>query len=180
MRVISVKSMTDHLPSTTATTKPVVLSPAEIDKLLSMTLIANLGTTDGDGSIHLLPMWFMRIGNEICIPTSHHTHKYKNLRERPCASVMIDVSKAGLNLKGVLIRGRVKLIDGKEAQQINRSIHLKYVTLEALNDPNVSSYLSEGDDITIKISMDNLISWNLVDSKAGQAVDAGGWYHPLE
>jgi nitroimidazol reductase NimA-like FMN-containing flavoprotein (pyridoxamine 5'-phosphate oxidase superfamily) len=168
-----------HLPST-APTRPAILSSAEIDKLLSMTLIADLGTTDDDGSIHLLPMWFIQIGNEICIPTSSRTHKYRNLRARSRTSVMIDVSKAGLNLKGVLIRGRVKLVDGKEAQQINRSIHLKYVTSEALNDPNVDSYLSEGDDITIKISMDHLISWNLADSKAGRAVYKGGWYHSLE
>jgi nitroimidazol reductase NimA-like FMN-containing flavoprotein (pyridoxamine 5'-phosphate oxidase superfamily) len=167
------------VPST-ATTKPAVLSSAEIDKLLSMTLIANLGTTNEDGSIHLLPMWFIQIGNEICIPTSSHTHKYRNLRARSRASVMIDVSKAGLNLKGVLIRGRAKLVDGKEAQQINRSIHLKYVTSEALNEPNVASYLTEGDDITIKISMDHLISWNLADSEAGRAVYKGGWYHSLE
>src|SRR5918995_1078036 len=161
-------------------TKSGVLSSEEIDKLLSMTLIANLGTTDNDGTIHLLPMWFMRIGNEICIPTSHHTHKYRNLRARPRGSVMIDVSKAGLNLKGVLIRGKVKLVDGEEAQQINRSIHLKYVTLEALNDPNVASYLSKGDDITIKVSMDHLISWSLADSKAGRALGTGEWYHSLE
>jgi general stress protein 26 len=146
-------------------TKPGVLSSEEIDKLLSMTIIANLATTDDDGNIHLMPMWFLRIGNEICIPTSHHTHKYRNLRARPRASVMIDVSKAGLDLKGVLIRGNVKLVDGKEAQQINRSIHLKYVTLEALNEPDIASYLSQGDDITVKVSMDHLISWNLADSK---------------
>jgi general stress protein 26 len=161
-------------------TKPAVLRPAEIDKLLSMTLIANLGTIDEDDSIHLLPMWLKRIGNEICIPTSHNTHKSRNLRARSRASVMIDVSKAGLNLKGVLIRGKVKLVDGEEAQRINRSSHLKYVTSEAQNDPNVASYLSKGDDITIKISMDHLISWNLADSKAGQAVSEGGWYQLLE
>jgi general stress protein 26 len=50
------------------------LSPAEIDELLSMTLIANLATVDDDGGIHLLPMWFMRMENDICIPTSHYTH----------------------------------------------------------------------------------------------------------
>jgi hypothetical protein len=93
---------------------------------------------------------------------------------------MIDVSKAGLNLKGVLIRGRVQFVDGKEAQEINRSIHLKYLTPDALNDPNVASYLSEGDDITVKVNMDHLISWNLADSKAGQALGAGGWFHPLD
>jgi hypothetical protein len=51
-------------------TKPGVLSSEEINKLLSMTLTANLGITNNDGTIHLLPMWFMKIGNEICIPTS--------------------------------------------------------------------------------------------------------------
>lgn len=51
-----------------ASNKPLDLSAAEIDELLSMTLIANLATLDSDGGIHLLPMWFLRIGNDICIP----------------------------------------------------------------------------------------------------------------
>jgi general stress protein 26 len=105
------KDMTSRRSPDAAANKPPVLSSAEIDELLSMTLIANLATLDDDGSIHLLPMWFLRIGNDICIPTSHHTHKYRNLRARPHASVMIDVSRAGLNLKGVLIRGRVELVE---------------------------------------------------------------------
>ncbi|MGH9926558.1 MAG: pyridoxamine 5'-phosphate oxidase family protein, partial [Nitrososphaeraceae archaeon] len=58
----------------------------------------------------------MRIGNNIYIPTSHHTHKYRNLLARPRESVMIDISRAGLNLRGVLIRGRVELVRGEKAQ----------------------------------------------------------------
>ena len=72
-----------------------------------------------------------------------------------------DVSRAGLNLKGVLIRRRVELIHKEEARRINRSIHLKYVMPEALNDVRVCSYLTEGDDVTVKVHMDRLISWNL-------------------
>ena len=150
--------------------KPPVLNSIEIDELLSMTLIANLATIDEDGGVHLLPMWFLRMEDDICIPTSRHTHKYRNLRARSCASVMIDVSKAALNLKGVLIKGQVELVEGKEAQRINRSIHLKYVTPEALSEPSVASYLLKGDDVTLKVHMDRLISWNLSDSKAGQAL----------
>ena len=63
-----------------ASNKPPVLSAAEINELFSMTLIANLATLDSDGGIHLLPMWFLRIGNDICIPSSTHTHKYRNLK----------------------------------------------------------------------------------------------------
>ncbi len=91
---------------------------------------------------------------------------------------MIDISKAGLILKGVLIRGRVDLINGDEARKINHSIHLKYVTPDALNNPDVASYLSKGDNVTVNVHMDHLISWNLVDSKAGRALDVGGWFRP--
>ncbi len=166
--------------SDTPKNRPLVLSPAEIDELLSMTLIANLATLDNDGSIHLLPMWFMRVGDDICIPTSHQTHKYRNLQARPRASVMIDLSRDGLNLKGVLIRGRVELVKGEEAQRINHLIHLKYVNPEAFSDDSVASYLSRGDDITVKVHMDSLVSWNLADSKAGKALRACGWSRPLD
>ena len=105
-----------------------VLSSVEIDKLLSMRLIANLATLDEDGSIRLMSMWILRIDNNICIPTSSYTHNYRNLVSRPRASVMIDLSRAGLNLKGVLIKGQVELGVGEEARKINRLIHLKYVT----------------------------------------------------
>jgi nitroimidazol reductase NimA-like FMN-containing flavoprotein (pyridoxamine 5'-phosphate oxidase superfamily) len=166
--------MTNHVHGAPAN-RHLVLSPAEIDELLSMTLIANLATLENDGSIHLLPMWFLRIGDDICIPTSRQTHKYRNLQARPWASVMIDLPREGLNLKGVLIRGRVKLVNGDEARRINHLIHLKYVNPEAFSDDSVASYLSRGDDITVKVHVDHLVSWNLADSKAGRALHAGGW-----
>jgi nitroimidazol reductase NimA-like FMN-containing flavoprotein (pyridoxamine 5'-phosphate oxidase superfamily) len=173
------RDMTNRSPDAAAN-RPLVLSPAEIDELLSMTLIANLATLDNDGSIHLLPMWFLRVRDDICIPTSRQTHKYHNLQARPRASVMIDLSRDGLNLKGVLIRGRVELVNGEEARMINRLIHLKYVNPEAFSDDSVASYLSRGDDITVKVHMDHLVSWNLADSKAGKALRAGGWSRPLD
>ena len=171
-----------HTDTDTAANEPLVLSSVEIDKLLSMRLIANLATLNEDGSFHLMPMpmWFLRINNDICIPTSRQTHKYRNLVSRPRASVMIDISRAGLNLKGVLIKGQVDLIVGEDAQKINRLIHLKYLTSDALDDPTVASYLSKGDDVTVKVHLDRLISWNPDDSKAGQALHIGGSFHSLD
>ena len=171
--------MTNSSPKA-APDRPPTFTSTEIDELLSMTLIANLATLDDDGGIHIVPMWFLRLGNAICIPTSRHTHKYKNLRSRLRASVMIDISRAGLDLKGVLISGHVELVEGEEAQKINHAIHLKYVMPEGLSDANVASYLSKGDDITVKVHMDQLIKWNLADSKAGKALRVGGWSRPLD
>jgi nitroimidazol reductase NimA-like FMN-containing flavoprotein (pyridoxamine 5'-phosphate oxidase superfamily) len=156
------------------------LTAGEIDKILSMTLIANLATLGEDDTIHIIPMWFIRIGNDICIPTSRHTRKYKNLRARPFASVMIDISRAGLDLKGVLIRGSVELVEGEESRRINHQIHLKYVTTEGLRDPKVASYLSKGDDVTVRIHMDDLVNWNLAQSKAGIALSVKGRSRPLD
>ena len=160
--------------------KPRSLSSAEIDKILSMTLIANLATLGKDNSIHIVPMWFIRIGNDICISTSRNTRKYKNLKSRPYASVMIDISRAGLDLKGVLIKGRIELVEGEEARQINHQIHLKYVTPEGLEDPSVACYLSKGDDVTVKVHMDHIVNWNLADSKAGRALHDKGLSRQLD
>ena len=37
--------------------RPPSLSPSEIDKIVSMTLIANLATLGEDDTIHIVPMW---------------------------------------------------------------------------------------------------------------------------
>jgi hypothetical protein len=92
---------------------------------------------------------------------------------------MIDISRAGLNLKGVLIKVQVELVVGEEASKINRLIHLKYVTPD-VDYPNVATYLSRGDDVAVKVHIDRLISWNLNDSHAGMALRIGGWFHPLD
>jgi hypothetical protein len=57
---------------------------------------------------------------------------------------------------------------------------LKYVTPEELSEANVAAYLSKGDDVTVKIHMDQLISWNLAGSKAGKALSDSGRFRPLD
>jgi hypothetical protein len=62
--------MTSRSPDAAANRRPVLRSA----ELLSMTLIANLATLDEDGGIHLLSMWFLRIGNDIAFrPLAAHT-----------------------------------------------------------------------------------------------------------
>lgn len=103
-------------------------------------------------------MWFIHEDEFILIPTPQKTQKFRNLQARPYASVMIDISLEGLDLRCVLIRGKVELIRGKEAYLINHKIHLKYIDPEAFKDPAVLNYLSAGDDISLKIHIDNLVS----------------------
>ena len=43
------------------------LTSNQIDEILSMTLIANLATLDDDGGIHVVPMWFLRLGDGVIV-----------------------------------------------------------------------------------------------------------------
>ena len=171
--------MTSRSPEAQAV-MPLALSPSEINALLELRLIANLASINPDGSIHLVAMWFRRDGDRILFPTSHHTRKARNLRARPQASVMIDVSREGLDLKGVRIRGSVELIEGEEARALNHSIHRRYVSDAGFELEPVKEYLGAGDDVTIAVSMDRVGSWNLAGGEAGRVMKAAGAARPLD
>lgn len=159
---------------------PLRLSDAEIDELLAARLIANLASINPDGSVHLVAMWFRRDGDRILFPTSHHTRKARNLRDRPAATAMIDRSVGGLDLKGIVIRGTADLLEGDEARALNRSIHARYVSERGLTLPEVAAYLGSGDDVTIALSMDRVSTWNLANGEAGRALTGAGEGLPLD
>jgi hypothetical protein len=93
---------------------------------------------------------------------------------------MIDRSRAGLDLRGVQVKGRVDLVEGERARRLNRSIHERYITPEGLAQPAVAAYLSQGDDVTIRLAIERISTWNLADGEAGLALRADGLAHPLD
>jgi nitroimidazol reductase NimA-like FMN-containing flavoprotein (pyridoxamine 5'-phosphate oxidase superfamily) len=159
---------------------PSRLSEQEVQELLSLRLIANLATFDRRGSIHIVPIWFKHEDDHIHMPTSHTTQKYRNLARNPRASVMIDLSRSGLDLRGVLIQGTVQIVEGEEARGLNRAIHLRYVTAQGLRQPEVRTYLSDGDDVTLVLSMGKVVSWNNSVSASGKALLGTGNHEPLD
>ncbi len=171
--------MTNRSPEPTDVL-PLSLSTSEIDELLEARLIANLASINPNGTVHLVAMWFRRDGDAILFPTSHHTRKARNLRRHPQATAMIDRSRAGLDLRGVQIKGTVELVEGPQARRLNRSIHERYITPLGLTDVAVAAYLSEGDDVTVRLSIDRVSSWNLADGAAGRALLGSGRAHPLD
>ncbi len=159
---------------------PLQLASSEIDELLDARLIANLASINPNGTVHLVAMWFRRDGDAILFPTSHHTRKARNLRRHPQATAMIDRSRAGLDLRGVQIKGSVELIEGPKARRLNHSIHERYITSVGLADEAVAAYLSQGDDLTVRLSIERISSWNLADGTAGRALRRSGQVHPLD
>ena len=125
-------------------------------------------------------MWFRRDGDSILFPTSRHTRKAKNLRRHPQATAMIDRSRAGLDLRGVQIKGRVELIEGAQARRLNRSIHERYITADGLTPARGRRLPVRGDDVTIRLSIERMSTWNLADGPRDRRCAANGRAHPLD
>jgi len=147
-------------------------------ELLAAPLIANLATLNKDGSIHVVAMWFLWHDGAVLIPTSHTTRKARNLRRDPRATVMIDDSRGGFDLRGITLFGRAELVEGTDARELNRRIHRKYVEDEGLALEAVSSYLSS-DDVTVRFTPERLSSWDLRSTDQGRALAESGLYRPL-
>lgn len=155
-----------------------VLSEDLPRELLHARLSATLATVADDGSIHVVAMWFLWDGDALLIPTSHATRKVRNLERDPRATVMIDDSRGGFDLRGVTLVGRAEIVRGEAASLLNRRIHLKYVTEEGLALEPVRRYLST-DDVTIRFMPERVSSWDLAATEQARSLTEGRLYLPL-
>ena len=156
-----------------------VLSEPLVRELLGSRLIANLATLDPDGAVHLVGMWFLWDGEAVLSPTSQRTRKARNLLRDPRATVMVDDSRGGFDLRGVTLVGRAELVEGQAALELNRRIHEKYVTRDGLELEAVCGYLAT-DDVTIRLVPERVSSWDLRSTPQGRALLSTGEFHALD
>jgi PPOX class probable F420-dependent enzyme len=156
-----------------------VLSEPLARELLDARLIANLATLNPDGSVHLVGMWFLWDGEAVLSPTSRRTRKARNLQRDPRATIMIDDSRGGFDLRGVTLVGRAQLIEPPEALELNHRIHQKYVTDDGLALDPVRTYLAT-DDVTIRFVPERVSSWDLRSTPQGQALHSTGEFRTLD
>ncbi len=147
--------------------------------VLGLRLIATLATLAEDGSLYAVPMWFRWDGTSVLICTSARTRKIRNLRRNPRATVMVDQCRGGMEVRGVMLVGSAEIIEGTEARELNRSIHLRYVTAQGLALPEVRGYL-DTDDVTVRVRPDRVTTWDLTASPASRALVRAGLALPLD
>ncbi len=158
-------------------TAPVL--PALVHELLGLRLIATLATSEDDGSVHAVPMWFRWDGEAVLIPTSGRTRKVRNLRRTRRATVTVAQARGGLDVRGAMLAGPADLTVGAEARALNRSIHLRYVPADGLALPEVRRYL-DTDDVTIRVRPERVAVWDLTGSAGCRALAGAGLALPLD
>jgi PPOX class probable F420-dependent enzyme len=155
-----------------------LLSAEPASELLDARLIANLATLNEDGTVHLVGMWFLWDGEHLLSPTNRKTRKARNLIRDPRATVMIDDSRGGFDLRGITLVGRVDVVEPPESFTHNRQIHEKYVTSAGLELGAVRAYLGT-DDVTLRFRPERASSWDLRSTEQGRALLESGEFHPL-
>jgi PPOX class probable F420-dependent enzyme len=157
----------------------IVLADELAREILEARLIANLATFDRDGSIHLVAMWFLWDGECLLSPTHRRTRKARNLQRDPRATVMIDDSKGGFDLRGVTLVCTADIVEAPASRELNRHVHLKYVTESGLELEPVKRYLAT-DDVTLRLRPTKISSWDLRNTEQGRALLESGAFHRLE
>jgi len=156
---------------------------AHFQELLLQRHIATLGTGNADGSIHLTAVWYLYEEGHLYVATSSRSKKARNVMQRPNASLMVDVRVPGKE-RGVTAIGSVELVSGTESQAINRRVHRRYLSEEALADPHVGPVFASFDDVTIRITPASWISWDMatLDAQAlgGKLNSNPGYMLPLD
>lgn len=129
------------------------------DGFLAERRIAILATLDPDGSPYLTAVWFLWRDGNFLIPTGTTSRKARNAEARPRAWIAIDAR--GAVLAGIRASGRIELVSGDQALELNDEIHRRYVTDAGMADPALGGLLREGDDLTVRLIPDRLQSWDM-------------------
>jgi PPOX class probable F420-dependent enzyme len=145
--------------------------------------IATIATENADGTIHLTAVWYLFEDGHLFVATSSKTRKGRNVAARPKASLMVDSRTPGRE-RGVTAAATVKLISGRESQEINHRIHTRYLSAAALSDPHVGPVFASFDDVTIQLTPASWITWDMavLDAQAlgGRLGKTPGYMLPLD
>jgi PPOX class probable F420-dependent enzyme len=136
------------------------LADAMVRQLLDGRYIASIASENPDGSIHMVAVWYRFDGTNIFVATSSRTRKARNLQSRPGVSIMIDARDPAASC-GVTIAGTAQILSGDSARKCNLEIHHKYLSEAALADPRVGFLFELWDDVTIRITPNSVIAWDM-------------------
>jgi nitroimidazol reductase NimA-like FMN-containing flavoprotein (pyridoxamine 5'-phosphate oxidase superfamily) len=90
------------------------LSGAEIDALMRSETRLRIATLGPGAEINLTPMTFAWAGG--CVYIYGRGQKIANLRRNPTASVLVDAGERWRELKGVMLRGRARVLENAEQE----------------------------------------------------------------
>ena len=99
----------------------ITMTSGEIEAFLEAERTLQVASINGDGTPHLVAMWYGRHGGELAFWTYAKSQKVVNLRRDPRLTVMVETGTKYEELKGVTIYGRARIIeDARRGVRVRR------------------------------------------------------------
>lgn len=155
-----------------------ILADRLVRELLDARVVGVLCTQEPDGAVHAVPMWFAAVGGRIALATSSRSRKVANLEGDDRATLVLHDSRAGTEICGVSLRGRVEVVRGEEARGPVDAVHARYVTPGGLVLPAAAEFLAS-DDVALLLEPESAFTWDERENPATRALRAAGGALPL-
>lgn len=132
------------------------LKKSEIE-MIQLARICRAATADRTGLPHCVPVCPFFDGKRIYFSSAKTARKIRNLRQNPSAALTFDdYTEAWSALRGVMIRGEVKIIErGPLFRKIRRLLYEKYPQYEK------ETPLNEGEAVIAEVTLKSSFNWGL-------------------
>jgi nitroimidazol reductase NimA-like FMN-containing flavoprotein (pyridoxamine 5'-phosphate oxidase superfamily) len=117
--------------------------------------ICRVATSGARGMPHLVPVCHVVSGGKLYFASGDDGRKVKNLRENPQVTVTVDVySDHWGTLKGVMIQGRAKVIEGgARFRRVRALLYRKYPQYPR------EAAISPSDSVAVEVTPTRVFSW---------------------
>lgn len=134
--------------------------PDALDDFLAEPNLCRLATVGPDGDPHVVPAWFWWDGGRFWIGAGAADHKVANVRRTGRAAVEVDGDLR--RKRGILARGRARVIDGEEGRAEYVRISAEQVRRYRPERPPLETaerMAASGDPLVIEVIPDRILSW---------------------
>jgi PPOX class probable F420-dependent enzyme len=157
---------------------PAILGDPLVRGLLGLRLVAVLATIGPRGVPHLTPLWTAADDDAVLMATGSASQKVHNLRRDQRASITLHDSRAGLDVRGASIEGRVELVTGERAAPLVERVHRRYVDPAGERLPEVAAFLAS-DDLALRLVPESASTWDQRSTAAADELRRAGLALPL-
>jgi PPOX class probable F420-dependent enzyme len=90
------------------------MTETEITDFLRQGRNLQVATLGPNGHPHLTTLWYVVVDDEIAFRSFRKSQRVANLRRDPRLTVLVEDGDSMVNLRGVMIQGRARLVDDRD------------------------------------------------------------------
>jgi nitroimidazol reductase NimA-like FMN-containing flavoprotein (pyridoxamine 5'-phosphate oxidase superfamily) len=131
------------------------LTKTEKDFIESMRVV-RVATVDPDSVVHNVPVCPLMDRDKIYFATERKARKVRNIERNPNVTLVFDeYTEAWDYLRGIMIQGTGRIVNGTEFRRLRQRIYAKYPQYES------KAALGERDSVIVELKPVTKFSWGL-------------------